>query len=215
MARILVRLLLLAAAAAAAAGDGCVNPGCQALGSYLIERNQNLTYIASLFGVADYRTLADYNPRYPNLDFIPAGESVNVSFPCGCHTFPSSSATYLSGFFPHPVVPGDSYGGIARNYNNLTSDAWLARTNFYPENNIPGTNAVVNVTVNCTCGDRSISPDYGFFLSVPLSGQTLDAVAVNYSFSSPEQMGLLRKYNPGMDTATSGVVFIPVKGERF
>jgi chitin elicitor receptor kinase 1 len=212
---ILMRLLLLAAAAAGAAGDGCLNAGCVALGSYLISRNQNLTYIASLFGINDYKTLAAYNPGTTNLDYIQAGQSVNISFTCGCHTFPSSSATYLGGSFPHKVVTGDTYSSIAQNYNNLTSEAWLARTNPYPANNIPDTNTTVNVMVNCTCGDRSISPDYGFFLTYPLMGQTLDAVAANYSFNSPSQLELLRKYNPGMDTATSGLVFIPVQGAHF
>ncbi|ONM03443.1 Chitin elicitor receptor kinase 1 [Zea mays] len=211
MARILMRLLLLAAAAAVAAGDGCLNSGCVALGSYLVARNQNLTYIASLFGIGDYHALARYNPGTTNLDYIQAGQSVNISFTCGCHTFPNSDATYLGGSFPHKVVTGDTYGGIAQNYNNLTSAAWLAVTNPYPTNNIPDTNTVVNVTVNCTCGDPKISSDYGFFLTYPLMGQTLAAVAANYSFNSSSQLDLLRKYNPGMDTATSGLVFIPVK----
>ncbi|CAD6264884.1 unnamed protein product [Miscanthus lutarioriparius] len=204
-------LLLLAAAAAAAAGDGCLNAGCVALGSYLISRNQNLTYIASLFGIDNYKTLAPYNPGTTNMDYIVAGQSVNISFPCGCHTFPNSDATYLGGSFPHRVVTGDTYGSIAQNYNNLTSEAWLERTNPFPANNIPDTNTTVNVMVNCTCGDRDISPDYGFFLTYPLMGQNLSAVAANYSFNSPSQLELLRKYNPGMDTATSGLVFIPVQ----
>ncbi|XP_039816215.1 chitin elicitor receptor kinase 1-like isoform X2 [Panicum virgatum] len=209
-----VLLLLLAAVApAAAAGGGC-RSGCDlALASFLIARNQNLTYIAQLFAIPDYRSLAPYNPQYPNLDFIPADATVNVSFPCGCRSLPGApSATYLAGSFPHLVRGGETYDSIAAQFSNLTTSAWLQRTNTYPANNIPDTGVTVNVTVNCSCGDPGISADYGLFLTYPLrDGQTLAAVAANYSFSSPAQLDLLRQYNPGMDTNTSGLVFIPVK----
>ncbi|RLM60835.1 chitin elicitor receptor kinase 1-like [Panicum miliaceum] len=209
---LLARALLLLAAAASAAGGGC-RSGCDlALASFLIARNQNLTYIAKLFSI-DYRSLAPYNPQYPNLDFIPADASVNVSFPCGCHSLPSApSATYLAGSFPYLVRSGETYESIAGHFSNLTTPDWLSRTNIYPANNIPDTGVRVNVTVNCSCGDPGISTDYGLFLTYPLrDGQTLASVAANYSFSSPAQMDQLRQYNPGMATNTSGLVFIPVK----
>jgi chitin elicitor receptor kinase 1 len=212
---LLARALLLLAAAASAAGGGC-RSGCDlALASFLIARNQNLTYIAQLFSI-DYRSLAPYNPQYPNLDFIPADASVNVSFPCGCHSLPGApSATYLAGSFPYLVRSGETYESIAGHFSNLTTPGWLASTNSYPANNIPDTGVRVNVTVNCSCGDPGISTAYGLFLTYPLrDGQTLASVAANYSFSSPAQMDLLRQYNPGMATNTSGLVFIPVKGEH-
>ncbi|RLN04534.1 chitin elicitor receptor kinase 1-like [Panicum miliaceum] len=212
LARVLL-LLLAAAAPAAAAGGGC-RSGCDlALASYLISRNQNLTYIAALFAISDYRTLGPYNPKYTNLDFIPALESVNISFPCGCHSLPGApSATYLAGSFPYLVRSGETYESIAGHFSNLTTTDWLAKTNTYPANNIPDTGVTVNVTVNCSCGDPGISTDYGLFLTYPLrDGQTLASVAANYSFSSPAQTDLLRQYNPGMAANTSGLVFIPVK----
>ncbi|OEL22627.1 Chitin elicitor receptor kinase 1 [Dichanthelium oligosanthes] len=215
-AHLLARLLLLAAAAsaAAAAGDGCT-AGCGlALASYLISQNQNITYIADLFNINNYRTLGDYNPDISNLDYIVAGQSVRVYFPCGCHSLPSSpSSTYLAGSFPYKVAHGDTYDSMARQFSNLTTSDWLGKTNIYPANNIPDTGVTVNITVNCSCGDSRISQDYGLFLTYPLRDQTLAAVAANYSFDSSSQMDLLRQYNPGMDTNTSGLVFIPVKGK--
>ncbi|XP_021321049.1 chitin elicitor receptor kinase 1 [Sorghum bicolor] len=207
--RVLMRLLLLAAAASAAAAAG---GGCDlALGSYLISRNENLTYIASLFGISDYKTLAPYNPGNTNLDFIAAGKSVNVYFRCDSLALPRAPfSTYLAASLPYKVASGDTYTSVAGHFNNLTTSDWLAETNTYPSTNIPDT-GTVNVTVNCSCGDPNISPDYGLFLTYPLDGQTLTAVAANYSFNSQSQLDLLRKYNPGMDTATSGLVFIPVK----
>jgi chitin elicitor receptor kinase 1 len=83
-------LLLAAAAARTAAGADCsVGMGCDlALGSYYISRNQNLSYISSLFGIDDYRTLAPYNTGYSNLDYIEVGSRVNVCFRCRCLALP-------------------------------------------------------------------------------------------------------------------------------
>jgi chitin elicitor receptor kinase 1 len=206
---ILPRLLLLAAVAraAAAAGDGCTASCDLALGSFYISPNLNLSYIASLFNISDYRTLQPYNPQLNNLDFIPLGGRVNVYFPCRCLSLPTAPAsTYLAGSFPHLVKTGQTYGSIAALYNNLTTPNWLQATNSYPENNIPDT-GTVNVTVNCSCGDPHVSTDYGLFLTYPLRGsETLAALAPNYSLP----IELLRKYNP--DTGTD-LVYIPVKGE--
>ncbi|KAF7101272.1 hypothetical protein CFC21_102651 [Triticum aestivum] len=210
-------LLLLAAAAGpntvTAAGDGC-SRGCDhALGSYYVASNQNVTYIANLFGFSDYRVLGKYNPGIPNLDFVAAGDRLNVPFPCQCIAPPSAPAsTFLAAPIPYKVTTGDTYISIADQFNNLTTPAWLQATNTYPANNIPDVGSV-NVTVNCSCGDPGISTAYGLFLTYPLRDrETLASVAANHSFSSSEQMDLLRKYNPGMDGVTgSGIVYIPAK----
>ncbi|XP_047095497.1 chitin elicitor receptor kinase 1 [Lolium rigidum] len=211
-------LLLLAAGSstAAAAGDGCtVNTGCDlALGSYLVGTDQNATYIGQLFGLGDnYRLLQPYNPGQPNLDFIRVGDRVNVYFPCRCLARPAdATATYLAGSFPHQVVTGETYTSIAAQYNNLTTVDWLAATNSYPPNQIPAS-GTVNVTVNCSCGDPDVSHAYGLFLSYPLrGGETLASVAASHGFSSPGQLDMIRRYNPGMDGVTgSGIVYIPVQ----
>ncbi|XBI09687.1 hypothetical protein VPH35_137185 [Triticum aestivum] len=210
-------LLFLAAAAgpnaATAARDGCTSGCDHALGSYYVASNQNVTYIASLFGFSDYRVLGKYNPGIPNLDFVAAGDRLNVPFPCQCIAPPSAPAsTFLAAPIRYDVHTGDTYISIADQFNNLTTPAWLQATNTYPANNIPDVGSV-NVTVNCSCGDPGISTAYGLFLTYPLRDrETLASVAANHSFSSPEQMDLLRKYNPGMDGVTgSGIVYIPAK----
>uniref|UniRef100_A0A0E0IF57 Protein kinase domain-containing protein n=1 Tax=Oryza nivara TaxID=4536 RepID=A0A0E0IF57_ORYNI len=212
-------VLVLAAAAFAAgtvteaAGDGC-SAGCDlALASFYVTPNQNVTNMADLFGIgaANYRSLAPYNPNIPNLDFINVGGRVNVYFTCGCRSLPGSpGATYLAGAFPFQMSRGQTYTKVAANYNNLTTAEWLQATNSYPANNIPDT-AVINATVNCSCGDASISPDYGLFLTYPLRAEdTLASVAATYGLSS--QLDVVRRYNPGMESATgSGIVYIPVK----
>uniref|UniRef100_A0A0D9XA90 non-specific serine/threonine protein kinase n=1 Tax=Leersia perrieri TaxID=77586 RepID=A0A0D9XA90_9ORYZ len=219
---LLLRILLLAAVsasaatAAEAARDGC-SAGCDiALASFYVTPNQNVTNIANLFGLTgptNYRLLAPYNPNIPDLDFINQGDRVNVYFRCGCVSPPTSpSTTYLAGVFNYTVPTGSTYTSIANNiYSNLTTPEWLQATNTYPANNIPD-NSVINITINCSCGDINISPDYGFFLTYPLSGRdTLDSVAGNYGLSS--QLDVVRRYNPGMESAVGrGLVYIPVKG---
>ncbi|XP_015695685.2 chitin elicitor receptor kinase 1 isoform X2 [Oryza brachyantha] len=213
---LLLRLLVLAGAAwgaATAAGDGCAK-GCDlALASFYVTPNENVTNMAELFGIgaANYRLLAPYNPNISNLDFINQGDRVNVYFTCGCQSLPAApSATYLAGAIPFRMSRGQTYDSVAGKYNNLTSTAWLQATNSYPPNNIPDT-ATINVTVNCSCGDASISPDYGLFLTYPLrDGETLASVAATYGLSS--QLDVVRRYNPGMESATgSGLLYIPVK----
>ncbi|XP_037446422.1 chitin elicitor receptor kinase 1-like [Triticum dicoccoides] len=213
----LLLLLLLASNMATAAGDGC-SAGCDlALGSYYVTKNTNITYIAQLFGFTDYRLLAKYNPGLPNLDDVAAaGYRVDVPFPCECLARPSDPAsTYLAASIPYKVVTGETYASIANNYINLTTADWLQATNTYPPNNIPD-DATVNVTVNCSCGDARISTDYGLFRTFPLRDwDTLASVAATRDLSSPEQMDIVRRYNPGMDGATgSGIVYIPAKGDR-
>ncbi|KAL5232072.1 hypothetical protein ABZP36_030848 [Zizania latifolia] len=218
-AALLLRILVLAVAAGAtgAAGDGCTT-GCDlALASFFVRQNQNLSNIAALFGigVANYRLLAPYNPNISNLDFINFNTSVNVSLNCRCLSLPAApSSTYLAGSLPFRVSRGQTYTAIADNYNNLTTAEWLQATNNYPANNITE-NDIVNVTVNCSCGDASISPDYGLFLTYPLRDrETLASVGASNGFSSPSQMDMLRRYNPGMDNVTGrGLVYIPVKGK--
>ncbi|KAJ1269384.1 hypothetical protein BS78_07G207700, partial [Paspalum vaginatum] len=202
-------LLLLLAAAASAAGDGCTSGCSLALASYLISPNQNLSTIAALFNISDYRELGPYNPSITNLDFIAAGASVNINFPCAClATQKAPVGTYLAGSFPYKVRTSDTYASIAANFANLTTADWLSQANSYPATNIPDT-ATISVTVNCSCGDASISPDYGLFLTYPLSdGQNLTSIARSNNFSD---LDLLNKYNPGMSTNTTGLVFIPVK----
>jgi chitin elicitor receptor kinase 1 len=69
----------------------------------------------------------------------------------------------------------------------------------------------VNVTVNCSCGDPTVSPEYKLFLTYPLGeGETFDSVAEKNGFLLESDMDLFRKYNPAND---SRIVYIPLRGE--
>ncbi|KAL6845939.1 hypothetical protein ACP4OV_023387 [Aristida adscensionis] len=220
----LLPLLLIAGAAAAAeaAGDGC-RVGCPlALAAYYFsgDANLTLTFIASLFGIPDYRTLLPFNPAITDPDYVVTGYRVSVPFRCSCLALPAAaggggaSPTFLAGSLPYPLARRDTLGDVEEKFAYLTTAAWLRETNADPGDGpgAPPFRATVNVTVNCSCGDEGVSRRYGLFVTYPLlDGETLAAAAERYGFSSPAQMELLRKYNPGMDGVSKGIVFIPVR----
>ncbi|CAD6218526.1 unnamed protein product [Miscanthus lutarioriparius] len=171
---------------------------------------------ASLFGIADYTKLLPYNPDIADPNYIVTGYRVIVPFPCSCLGLPADPAsTFLAGSFPYTLSGGgETYGDVASEFANLTTASWLAATNAEPAGKLPAAGKI-NVTVNCSCGDRSVSRRYGLFLTYPLwEGETFSSVAEHYGFSSRAQLELLRRFNPGMDGASGkGIVFIPVKGK--
>ncbi|KAK8460116.1 hypothetical protein SEVIR_2G280350v4 [Setaria viridis] len=210
-------LLLVAGAAstAAASGDGC-RVGCPlALAAYYFTAESNLTFIASLFNFPDYTALLPYNPNITDPNYIVTGARISVPFTCSCLALPADpTSTYLAGSIPSNLSRGESYGDVAAEFANLTTAAWLKATNRYPADKLPAS-GTIDATINCSCGDKSVSPRYGLFLTYPLwDGETLASAAEQYGFSSPAQMDLLRRYNPGMGGVSGkGIVFIPVKGE--
>ncbi|CAM0148772.1 unnamed protein product [Urochloa decumbens] len=211
----LLPLLLAATAAstAAASGEGCRAVCPLALAAYYFTAESNLSFIASLFNLPDYTTLLPYNPNITDPNYIVTGVRVSVPFRCSCLALPADSAsTFLAGSFPYNLSSDQSYGGVAAEFANLTTAAWLEATNRLPSDKSPAS-GTINATVNCSCGDKRVSPRYGLFLTYPLwEGETLSSAAEQYGFSSPAQMDLLRRYNPGMDGVSGkGIVFIPVK----
>ncbi|CAL9178511.1 unnamed protein product [Musa hybrid cultivar] len=184
--------------------------GCDlALASYHVSPKDNLTYISSLFGVK-YTDLGPYNPNIKNLNSIRTGSRVNVFFRCDC-----IDGGFLGHNFSYVVLKGDTYNTIARDvYANLTTVDLLSTFNSYPVTNVPD-GAIIGVVINCSCGDASVSKDYGLFVTYPLQpGENLSSVAAANGF--PSQEDLLLKYNPGVNFSSgSGVVFIPAKGEPF
>ncbi|WVZ65510.1 hypothetical protein U9M48_014860 [Paspalum notatum var. saurae] len=203
-----------ASSTAEASGDGC-RVGCPlALASYYFSAESNLTFIASLFNFPDYTPLLPYNPNITDPNYVLTGTRVSVPFNCSCRSLPADPAsTFLAGSLAHPLSGSQTYADVASEFANLTTAAWLEATNAYPADKLPAS-GTINVTVNCSCGDKSVSPRYGLFITYPLwDGETLASAAEQYGFSSPEQMELFRRYNPGMDGASGkGIVFIPVKG---
>ncbi|XP_031105750.1 chitin elicitor receptor kinase 1 [Ipomoea triloba] len=176
-----------------------------ALASYYVWEGTNLTFTSQLFSVPPADIVA-YSPpeNIPNQDSVLARTRILVPFRCDC----LENGEFLGRVFSYGVIPGDTYERVAeRFYSNLTTVDSLRRFNSYTDNNIPDTGATLNVTVNCSCGDRDVSPDYGLFVTYPLRpGESLSSVANAANVSED----LVRRYNPGVNfNAGSGVVFVP------
>ncbi|KAL6281999.1 hypothetical protein ACE6H2_012928 [Prunus campanulata] len=176
--------------------------GCNfALASYHVWEGANLTYISNIFGqqipeILQYnrQVLQDYN-----------GTRIKVPFSCDC-----LNGDFLGHTFTYITQHGDTYNIIAENaFANLTTVEWLSRVNVYAPTQIPD-KVPINVTVNCSCGNRHVSKDYGLFETYPLRlGEDLSYVAAETGVPA----GLLVKYNRGSDFSSgNGLVFVPARG---
>ncbi|KZV34436.1 receptor protein kinase [Dorcoceras hygrometricum] len=198
-----ISLLLLAGLFSAA--DCRCRSGCDlALASYYMWDNSNLTFLNQVTGVP-IPTIISYNPQISNQDSVIAGTRTNVPFRCDC-----IGGEFLGHVFTYDVRSGDTYTTIAEKYySNLTTIQLLRSFNSYPESNIPDTGRV-NVTVNCSCGNKDVSKDYGLFVTYPLrAGESLESVAAASNLSAT----LVRSYNPATNFSDGvSVVYIPGKG---
>ncbi|CAB4274157.1 unnamed protein product [Prunus armeniaca] len=179
-----------------------------ALANYFVWSGSNLTLISDLMETNEV-TIVNYNKgTVPNADSVIAGTKINIPFNCEC-----VNGKFLGHMFEYDVISGDTYEKVAQTYYaNLTTVEAMTWFNSYPPTNIPNTNAKLNVSVNCSCGDKAVSKDYGLFITYPLRpGDTLASIA------QAEQLDqtLLQRYNPGVNFSQgSGLVYIPGKDEN-
>lgn len=199
--------LLLIASFFPTSEPACARVCDLAIGSYYVSPALNLTHISSLFGISSDDEILRYNPAIVDRSSLSPGSRINVSVPCNC-----TGDDFLGHTFTYAAVGNETYDRIAAEYAGLTTSDLLQKVNSYPPTGIPD-GGRVNVTVTCFCGDRSVSVDYGLFVTYPLrGGDSLKSLAEGYGFSGKED--LLQRYNPGMNfSAGEGVVFIPTKGE--
>jgi len=202
-------LFLLLASKSYTAESKCSKTCDLALASYYIWEATNITYISSIMQsnvVSKEEDIVSYNTGIiKNKDVVQSQTRVNVPFPCDC-----INDEFLGHSFHYKVHNGDTYTSIAKlTYSSLTTREWMSRVNVYPGTDFPES-ATVNVTVNCSCGNREVSKDYGLFITYPLSSKdTLESIAKDTKLEA----GLLQRYNPGVNFSQgSGLVYIPGKG---
>ncbi|KAG8488374.1 hypothetical protein CXB51_016357 [Gossypium anomalum] len=208
----LISILLLLISISSISVESRCSRGCDlALASYYVWQGSNLTFISQIlnsslvpYSTTNFDSILAYNPQVANKDSVEAFSRLNIPFPCDC-----INNDFFGHVFTYSVQSGDTYDKIAGYYSDLTTVAWLRPFNSYPETNIPDS-GVVNVVVNCSCGDSAISKDYGLFVTYPLrENETLDTVLTQANLSS-DLSGLVRLYNPGVNFSSgSGLVYIP------
>ncbi|KAH0728408.1 hypothetical protein KY284_004273 [Solanum tuberosum] len=182
--------------------SSCIN-GCDlALASFFIWPESNLPLINQLFDNISYSDILDWNTQITST-FILTESRVNVPFRCDC----LNNGEFLGHVFRYNVSANDTYDLIARRrYSSLTNKELLMRDNSYPDNNIPD-HVTLNVTVNCSCGNKDVSKDYGLFITYPMRpGENLSYIALVTNTSSK----LIEMYNPMANfSAGSGLLYIP------
>ncbi|KAE9456207.1 hypothetical protein C3L33_11898, partial [Rhododendron williamsianum] len=166
--------------------------GCHlALGSYYVWTDAEVKIIAEVSGNTVNDIISYNHPAIPNEYYVMSYTRVVIPFPCDC-----IDGEFLGHVFTYKVRSGPSggntYDTIAETYYaNLTTAATLERTNSYRASPLPD-NAVVNVTVNCSCGNASVSEDYGLFVTYPLRPEdSLKSIAANASLGE----NLLQSYH--------------------
>lgn len=182
--------------------------GCHlAIASYYIGQGSNLTYISTIFH-QKIPNILSYNPHILDPDTIRAGTRISVPFSCEC-----VNGDFLGHTFSYVTQRDDTYVKVARfAFANLTTENWIQRVNDYDPNQVPDL-VPINVTVNCSCGDGSVSKDYGLFATYPLlPGESLGSLAMETGVSAD----LLQRFNHGFDfNPGSGIVFLPAKGNYY
>ncbi|MED6137176.1 hypothetical protein PIB30_062625 [Stylosanthes scabra] len=176
---------------------------------YVLPGTSNLTYIATVLEsrfVKGPQDIANYNKNGTTNTTIESKDytRVNVPFPCEC-----INGDFLGYTFHYSLSSGNTYESIAdRRFSNLVTAQWLTSLNSYSQYEIPD-NGMVNVTVNCSCGDSNVSKDYGLFITYPLRPEdSLESIA-NQTKIDPL---LLLRYNPGVNFSHgSGLVYVPGK----
>ncbi|KAG0488236.1 hypothetical protein HPP92_007047 [Vanilla planifolia] len=171
--------------------ESACSRGCDlALGSYYVSPALNLHFISKLFEISDDAMLP-FNPEIINKDSIRSDTRLNVPFSCDC-----IKGDFLGRIFTYMTAGSDNYERIASGrYANLTTLDLLSGVNSFPPTTIPN-RTKVDVPVNCFCGDKSVSVEYGLFVTYPLRAEdSLKSLAKGYGFLGQED--LLQRYNPG------------------
>ncbi|KAL0300851.1 UNVERIFIED_CONTAM: LysM domain receptor-like kinase [Sesamum radiatum] len=139
-----------------------------------------------------------------------------------------SNLTYISKIFNRPIPDILPYNPHVPNPDSIQTgtrlnipfpceclngdflDYWIQRVNVYDPIQVPDS-VPINVTVNCSCGDRHVSRDYGLFATYPLrAGESLQTLAAETGVPG----NLLERFNEGLHFSPgSGIVFLPAKDQ--
>ncbi|KAL7249444.1 hypothetical protein ACSBR1_011605 [Camellia fascicularis] len=111
----------------------------------------NLTFISEVMSdpISD---ILSYNLQIPNQDSVQSDIRINIPFPCDC-----INGDFFAHVFKFTMRVDDIYETVAGKYcANLTTTEWVQKFNSYDLNRIPD-GVQINVTVNCSCVDSSVS----------------------------------------------------------
>lgn len=184
----------------------CVPPtGCTAALYYIVQQGDTLAQISNNFQTNN-SIIQTYNPNIQNVNSIEAGNPIYIPFSCSC-----TNDQLLKQFF-YSVQNGDNLTSIASGiYEGFTQYDWIAAASGVSNPNYIQVGQSLQIPVNCTCGNPSVSTKYGFFATyVVQNGDTESSIASTFNITE----SLLQQYNPGVNLLslpTSSILFVPAK----
>lgn len=140
------------------------------------------------------------------------GEILGVAGTIGLHDVCSQLVSWIQ------VTDDGSVVNITSNaFQNLTQPDWVASWNTLADKNTVKAGTYLDIPVNCSCGNPSVSSDYGLFLTYPVvtgTGSNLSGIASDFNTS----VDLVKRFNPGIvwdNAQPTQYAFIPIPGISF
>jgi LysM repeat protein len=183
--------------------------GCTtALAYYTTKEGDTLDIVGNYFQVST-QAIMNANSNITNVDTVFAVESIYIPFACKCIN------GQLGQNFAYKVTGNDTLNSISTQiYEGLTQPGWIASQSGLANPNFIDEGAFLVIPVNCSCGNPTVSLEFGLFVTYVVGSGTADnltSVAAKFNLS-PD---LVRKYNPGVSwdnpqQNAQQIAFIPV-----
>lgn len=113
------------------------------------------------------------------------------------------------------VSGGDTVNNITSVvYQNLTTTSAILEASSLSNANSITTGSYLQIPINCSCGDPTVSSDYGLFLTyVVAAGKAGNVSGIASDYNTTQE--LLKQYNPNVvwdNSQPNQIAFIPVTG---
>ncbi|CAM6082111.1 unnamed protein product [Calypogeia fissa] len=180
--------------------------GCStALSVYTVQTGDDLNTLVTRFqttlpSVLTYNAILDQNT-------ILTGDFLYFPIPCEC-------VDDLLGYsYTYSVQYDDTVNRIADTvFEGLSTPAWINQANRLTPTTLIDQGEQLQVPVNCSCGNPSISASFGLFATYPAIS-TDNVSSLSTKFSTPPDV--IEEFNPSANwsgTLSNGdIVFIPVR----
>eukprot|EP01018_Ginkgo_biloba_P019011 Gb_21712 [translate_table: standard] len=209
----LICALFLVSCAVGALGLGfkCQSEGkkCQALVAFKTPSRMNLSAIASLFELGDYRALLGANAwelSVPNNREVPQGYTLKVPIACSCDNKTGTSKANLT----YTVQPDNYLSMIAEEiFGGLLQYQEIVKVNAISDPNKIFPGQKLKIPLPCSCGANASSPVVHYAYVVQPKN-TLEGIASEFGSTEKELMSLNGISNSSMLLAGQ-VLDVPLK----
>lgn len=186
----------------------CLPPGgCNVALAYYIydsDYDGNLSNIATRFQTSE-RDILFYS-HLNSTTTLKSGQPLRIPFACGCGN------NQLGHNFSYTVVTNDTANTIAsQRYQFLTTVESMVQANSQDLNTIFPSN-ILQVPVNCSCGDPSVNSSYGLFLTyIAEENDNAAVLSRRFNVSADLVQSFNKDVNLNILQTRVSVVFVPIE----